>query len=144
MINPTQKYREAIRKRFHANGWHGFEKHIAAAADECAKIAMDKRTVQQNAYLFGVPYKLISEYTGYGVSECHYEMRMLFHFEFKERFDGSMVKTPKTTTSMSKKEFSEYWEKIQIFAAQEWDLYIPDPSEELMISKELETERQNS
>ena len=143
-MDKRDQLRLNIRTRLESNGVYLPDSTINQCVDEACKLYTDKRSLKQNAYLFGVPYKLISEYTGYTTSEVHHEMCLMFHFEFKSRFDGSMVQTPKTTTSMSKKEFTQYWEKIQIYAAENWDLYIPSPNEELMISAELQKQKEKA
>lgn len=100
------------------------------------------RSLSQNAYLWAVPYKLISEATGYEVEEVH-EYLLGRHFGWK---DKRVPKTPRnpsgvesvpmrTTTTdehgkrsvLSAQEFSDYVDFIQRFAAMKLSLVIPDP-----------------
>jgi len=100
------------------------------------------RSLSQNAYLWAVPYKLISEATGYEVEEVH-EYLLGRHFGWK---DKRVPKTPRnpqgvesvpmrTTTTdehgkrsvLSAEEFSAYVDFIQRFAATKLSLVIPDP-----------------
>lgn len=100
------------------------------------------RSHSQNAYLWAVPYKLISEATGYEVEEVH-EYMLGRHFGWK---DKRVPKTPRnplgvesapmrTTTTdehgkrsvLSIQQFSDYVDFIQRFAAQKLSLVIPDP-----------------
>jgi len=136
-------FRNLFKKKLEQNGLRYYD--IDARVRHCIEIAYKEklpklRSVNQNAYLWGIVYKLISEHTGYTTDEVHYEMAMMFHFEFRKRFDGSKAKAPMSTTKMSTIEFNAYFQQIQIFAAQNWDLYIPDPNEELMLSAEKEQE----
>lgn len=100
------------------------------------------RSQSQNAYLWAVPYKLISEATGYEVEEVHEYMLGRF-FGWK---DKRVPKTPRnpegvesvpvrTTTTdehgkrsvLSPERFSDYVDFIQRFGAMKLGLVIPDP-----------------
>lgn len=114
--------------------------------DEAWKITAEPvrstRSNSQNAYLWAVPYKLISEVTGYEVEEVH-EYMLGRHFGWK---DKKVPKTPRnplgvesvpvrTTTTdehgkrsvLSVDAFSEYVAFIQRFGAMKLGLVIPDP-----------------
>lgn len=100
------------------------------------------RSHSQNAYLWAVPYKLISDVTGYEAEEVH-EYMLGRHFGWK---DKKVPKTPRnplgvesvpvrTTTTdehgkrsvLSVDAFSEYVAFIQRFGAMKLGLVIPDP-----------------
>lgn len=100
------------------------------------------RSQSQNAYLWAVPYKLISEATGYEIEEVH-EYMLGRHFGWR---DKRVPKTPRnptgvesvpvrTTTTdehgkrsvLGPQAFSEYVDFIQRFGAQKLGLVIPDP-----------------
>ncbi len=104
------------------------------------------RTLSQNAYLFGVCYKLISEATGYELDEVH-EYCLGTHFGW---VDKKVPKRPsnrhgtysiprRTTTTneegkrqvLSIQEFGDYIDFVQRFAAQKLSLLIPDPEPSL-------------
>lgn len=84
-----------------------------------------KRSNQQNKYLWGVVYKLIAEYTGADAEEIHVAMK--FHFG-KKRFIGNIV-APASTRMMDTIDMTEYIEKIRRWAAEELSINIPDPSD---------------
>jgi hypothetical protein len=103
---------------------------------------LKSRSASQNAYLWAVPYKVISDHTGYEVEEVH-DYMLGRHFGWK---DKRVPKTPRnptgvesvpvrTTTTdehgkrsvLSPEKFSEYVEFIQRFAAMKLSLVIPDP-----------------
>lgn len=114
--------------------------------DEAWKITAEpvkpQRSHSYNAYLWAVPYKLISEATGYESEEVHEYMLGRF-FGWK---DKKVPKTPRnpegvesipvrTTTTdehgkrsvLSFEAFSEYVAFIQRFGAMKLSLVIPDP-----------------
>ncbi len=105
-------------------------------------VARKERSLAQNSYLWAVPYKLLSERTGYEPDEIH-EYLLGRHFGWK---DKRVPKTPRnpagiesvpmrTTTTdengrrgvLSKMEFAAYVDFIQRFAAQECGVLVPDP-----------------
>jgi hypothetical protein len=107
-----------------------------------AEPVKNERSTSQNAYLWAVPNKMISDLTGYEVEEVH-EYLLGRHFGWK---DKKVPKTPRnpsgvesvpvrTTTTdehgkrsvLSPQQFSEYVDFIQRFAAQKLGLVIPDP-----------------
>src|SRR5687767_4803370 len=83
------------------------------------------RTNSQNAYLWGVCYKLIADYTGAEDEEIHAALK--FQFSAK-RFVGNLV-APKSTAKLDTIAFSEYVEKVRRWAAEELNINIPDPNE---------------
>jgi hypothetical protein len=107
-----------------------------------------ERTSQQNRYLHGVAYKMISDHTGYEREELH-EYFLGTHFGWKTQRVPRKPSNPKgeesrpirtTTTNetgqrsvLSTKEFWEYVEFLQRFAAQKLQLVIPDPDPSLRV-----------
>lgn len=85
------------------------------------------RTLPQNSYLWGVPYKIIAEETGSDVDSVHYEMVGMFLRE-----SGGTIPRIKSTTKLSTIEFNEYVDRIIRWAAEFLGLYIPLPNEEEM------------
>lgn len=101
-----------------------------------------ERSASQNAYLWAVPNKMISDATGYEVEEVH-EYLCGQHFGWK---DKRVPKTPRnpsgvesvpirTTTTdergkrnvLTTTQFSDYVDFVQRFAAKKLGLVIPDP-----------------
>jgi len=83
------------------------------------------RSSQQNKYMYGVVYKMISDQTGYSMEEVHDLMRMMF---WSKEVQG--VKVPRSTTEFSTIEMEDYLSKIRMFSSQKLGLYIPEPNEE--------------
>lgn len=72
-----------------------------------------KRTLDQNAYLWGIVYKTISDYNGDTENDLHeYLKRKLLPPKFIKVL-GKEVKVPASTTDLSKSDFSDYIERIR-------------------------------
>ena len=82
------------------------------------------RSGSQNAYLWAVPYELISDDLGYTPQEVHDAMRHLFLVNN----DNDLPKV-KSTTELTTIEFEEYVGKVRQWAAEFRDIYIPEPNE---------------
>ena len=97
----------------------------------------NKRSDLQNKYYWGGVIPILSEelgYENYEKEELHEILKAKFLKDFKnvgkERIDYS-----KSTTLLSTKEFMEYVDKIIRWAAQELNIYIPDPEGNMIIKK---------
>jgi hypothetical protein len=104
------------------------------------------RTLQQNRYLNGVAYKMISEATGYERQEIHEYFLGLF-FGWRQKKVPRKPSNPKgvesvpvrtTTTNevgkrqvLSTEDFWKYVEFLQRFAAEKMHMVIPDPDPSL-------------
>ena len=85
------------------------------------------RSAEQNRYYWGVVIRMIGEYCGYFTAE---ELQSV-HEELKKQILPTKGKfnIPESTAKMTTDEFSQYVEKVKIFAAKELNLYIPEPNE---------------
>lgn len=89
----------------------------------------NKRSNNQNRYLWGVCYKLISEETGYEKNKLHEMFKQMFLDEII-LINGKEYHTVKGSSELDTIDFSdEFVEKIRLWAAQEINCYIPDPNE---------------
>jgi hypothetical protein len=108
-----------------------------------------ERSLQQNKYLFGVAYKIISKETGYEKKDVHEQC-------LKEHFGTRLKKVPRcrdypdgwkevpvrTTTTdehgrrsvLGKTAFAEYVEFVKRWAAN-LNIYVPDPNEEFQTER---------
>jgi hypothetical protein len=86
------------------------------------------RTNPQNAYLWAVPYRMISDETGNDIDSVHHYMAGMF---LSEKTSG-LIDQVKSTTRLTTVEFSEYIEKIIQWAAEFLNLYIELPNEKEM------------
>jgi hypothetical protein len=100
------------------------------------------RTLSQNAYLFGVCYPAMSERSGYETAELHEYLLGEFYGWVDKRVPKKpsnprgKESVPRRTTTrnekgkravLSTKEFADYVEFVQRFAAEKLMLVIPDP-----------------
>lgn len=104
--------------------------------------ARSTRTDAQNAYLWGVANKMISDATGYEAEEVH-EYLCGQHFGWKDkrvpktpRNPSGIESVPRRTTTrneqgkrnvLNTREFADYVDFVQRFAAKKLGLFIPDP-----------------
>ena len=84
----------------------------------------ETRSDKQRRYQWGVPYKIISNHTGYTPDEVHQEMGKMFLSYEK---DGKMF--VKSTTKLSTKNMEIYLESVRRFAATELFRFVPNPNE---------------
>ena len=82
------------------------------------------RSGAQNAYLWAVPYELISDDLGYTPQEVHDAMR----FQFLTDASKELPKM-RSTSDLTTVEFEEYVSKVRQWAAEFRDIYIPEPNE---------------
>ena len=106
------------------SGWNEFEVTVEKKKK--------RRSTQSNRYYWGVVVSSIRDAfreLGNEVdSELTHEfLKGRFHYsEFIDTKTGEVIKLPKTTTEMSNSEFSEYIERIKVFASEVLNIYIPD------------------
>ena len=120
-----------------------FWSELRPLLEQCWEAASPKkkmtRSLKQNAYMFGVVYKYISEFTGYETStwdeelqrvvgldkdEVHTEMgRMFLSYEKNGR------EYVKSTTKLKTGEMEDYLATIRKWAAMELYVTIPLPNE---------------
>lgn len=92
------------------------------------------RSNPQNAYLWGVVYKLIADHVGDDVDSIHEEMKTRFIPKHVERINVETGEVEELTVAgstrkLTTQEFSDYVESIQRWAASFLGLVIPDPGE---------------
>lgn len=84
-----------------------------------------KRSDQQNRYMWGVVYEILSEHTGYTPEEIHAIMK----FKFLRIRDERNNEYVRSTTKLNTAEMENYLDKIKKWAAQDLGVFIPDPNE---------------
>lgn len=106
-----------------------------------------KRSQYQNAYYWGVVVALIRErfiQLGHDVSieETHSYLKQEFNYKESVNEDtGDIRRFPMSSTELTTSQFCDYIARIQKFASEILDLYIPEPGTQLSMS-ELETGEQ--
>lgn len=95
-----------------------------------------KRSLAVNRYYWGVVVSSVRDAFRELGNEVDSELTHEFlkgrfnYSEFIETKTGECIKLPKTTTEMSNSEFSEYIERIKVFASETLNIYIPDAGEQ--------------
>ena len=107
------------------------KQHLLLLKGQIVMVTAEKlrkhRTDAQSRYYRGVVLKTIADYSGYSGQE---ELEAL-HYEMRRRFlpNRGRLNIPVSTTALDTVEMTEYIENIRRWAAEELQLYIPDPNE---------------
>ncbi len=87
-----------------------------------------KRSLDENAYMWGVVIPMLAEACGYGTTAEDYEM---VHEGLKEKFlrvnDGSSLPSVRSTASLNTVEFEKYMDQCRQFG-DEMGVVIPLPN----------------
>ena len=108
----------------------------------CFKIKRRKRSNEQNAYYWGVVIPLMTEainQLGHDLDEeeTHEFLKSRFNTKQVEVFDGHYIDIPQSTRKLDTKDFMDFIDRIQKFAATMLNLYIPSPNEQTKIDYTL-------
>lgn len=95
--------------------------HVFVTVEKITKRKM--RSVEQNAYYWGIVIKILCEEIGYSKDEMHDALRM--KFLTYENVQG--LPTTLSTTQLSTIEFEAYLEQIRRWASMDMGIIIPDP-----------------
>lgn len=100
----------------------------------------DKRSNPQNRYYWGLVIPIIQK----GIKDMGTELtKEETHEWLKSKFNlsdlinpttGECISIPLSTTRLNKEGFSEYISKIQQFASEFLNIYVPDPNEQMKFS----------
>ena len=88
-----------------------------------------KRSLEQNSYYWSVLIGILSREFGYETEEMHMVLREKFLRIHDDKHPDFVI--AKSTTKLTTVEFVEYIEKIQRWAAEKHQIYLPDPNEEV-------------
>ena len=83
------------------------------------------RTNQQNRYMWGIVYAIISDNTGYDPEQVHDAMKVKFA---SQHLDNGLVITERTS-KMTTERMTQYIDDIKRWAAEFLGCYIPDAGE---------------
>lgn len=109
-----------------------FQKRLEKLAGQDIELWIGKRgylrSLQQNAYYWGVIVEMISEETGHTPEEVHAFAKGMFLKKWIT-FKDKEIEIIRSTTELDKAEFEDYAEKVRRWAASELSLSIPLPNE---------------
>ena len=130
IIGLAHKHGKALR----AENRPAFERALLEAKDGDYLVTLEpvtkRRSLEQNAWIWGVAYPLIADYCGYD----HHEHDALHYDLLAARFGaeispGGLTLPKQTTSKMTTGEFSEYMEWLVRYAAEKFRVVIPLPGE---------------
>jgi hypothetical protein len=82
------------------------------------------RSNQQNKFYWSVVLEILANHFGYEPEEMHEALK----FKFLKQHEESLV-TVKSTTKLRTLEFADYIDKIMRWAANDYQIYIPNAGE---------------
>jgi hypothetical protein len=82
------------------------------------------RSSNQNAYAYGVVYRMISDKTGMSPEEVKSALQIMF---LKENKDG--IEYVRNTSDLDTREFEEFLSKCRQWSSEFLELYVPLPNE---------------
>jgi len=83
------------------------------------------RTIPQNKLYWGVYVRILADHFGYFLEEMHEELKYLFNPVDSKIKPGNRVGG--STARMTRKQFTEYLEKIELWADAEHGVLLPKP-----------------
>lgn len=93
---------------------------------------VEKRSLDQNAFLHAVPLKLLCEHTGFTLDEMKdYLLGEAFGWRESKIVDRVVTTPLRRTSDLNRREFSWFIEWIEMWASETLGLRIPRPNEEL-------------
>jgi hypothetical protein len=84
------------------------------------------RTLNQNSWLWGVVYKTIADWCGHTEDDVHLFCKKKFLKRKFKKVLGEELEEERSTSHLSKTEFSDYVEQIRAHFAED-GVIIPDP-----------------
>jgi len=110
----------------------GFKRALSCLAGRVlitVEYVKGKRSTRQNAYLWGVCYKLIAEHTGYSTEEIHEIAKLKFNLKKIDLPNEEHYEIGGSTTEMDIQQFSTYTEDIRRWASEFLHVVIPEPGQ---------------
>lgn len=112
-------------------------------------VAKPDRTLDENSYLWGVPYKMLSEHTGYEVEEIsEYLCGAYFGWVEKKLPGGRVREVPRRTTTKDENgerdvlKFDDFWKYVRWIqrVGDNQGIRIPDPDKNYKIARQANNE----
>ena len=111
--------------------------HYAKGLFEVAKFGIlvtislkkQKRSIEQNGYMWSVVYAMLGEEMGYDVDEIHVIMSKKFLKVKEDLIDDELITFVKRTSKLKTDEMEEYLEKCRRYASINLHIVIPLPNE---------------
>ena len=91
-------------------------------------VKKDQRSIQANR-LYWLWVSCLESETGNDKEILHHELRMMFLPRKQGMLNGRQVEIPGSTAGLDTGQFKQYLDKIQVFAASELGVHLPDPDD---------------
>ena len=91
-------------------------------------VKKDKRSLDQNR-LYWLWIGCLESETGNDKDILHHELRMMFLPRKQGNINGRTVEMPTSTTALNTSQMKQYLDKVQVFAASELGIHLPDPDD---------------
>lgn len=115
----------------HRDGYRAALRKLAGARFELVlRKPKSKRSLDQNAYWWAVPVRLIAEHCGYTDNQMHYAL-LGECFGFQEGPTGTPVPVKASSSDLSVEEFKHLIDWVLTWAPTELGVDIPPPKEAL-------------
>ena len=118
-----------INKKIHIDMRQTFDRYVSLLDGKRVVVEVKKfrknRSDAQNRFWWGVCIDILSKHCGYTPEEMHDAIKYKFL-----PIEKNGLKSCKSTTSLTTEEFNNLIGRVQMWAAEELSLYIPDPNEE--------------
>ena len=98
--------------------------HLARLDGKPIELRKSQRSLQQSAYYWGVLIEILADHFGYEAGEMHEASK----FKFLRTHEGDLP-TVRSTAKLNTEKFVAYVDRVVRWAAQEHQLYIPDPGQ---------------
>lgn len=110
-----------------------FEQYLRRLPENVLVVVKDAkereiRSSNQNRYLWGVVYKLLSDETGYELDDVHELMKLRFNYKMLH-IAGEEVRVPQSTAILNTIQMEEYLKNIRQWASKQLSIFIPTPNE---------------
>lgn len=133
MSTPSPKFKAQIDKGMLVmEDEEAFGLHLATLEGDDVSVTVrkwrTKRTSNQNRYLFGGVYPIISRSTGHTKDELHLFYKTMF-LKKRVAIMGKEYTVVRSTTDLNTKEFTEYIRSVKNHALRELDIFVPEPEE---------------
>ena len=116
---------------FHLDDKDGFKKAVARLPLGRVRVSVDiigdKRSLDQNAYWWAIPVKLLAEHCGYTDAQMHYAL-LGECFGYTAGPTGKAVPVKPSSSDLTVAEFKQLIDWVLTWGPSELGVVIPDPS----------------
>jgi len=134
-MTPTPKWIGTVdaQGKLHIDGKRDLDRYLRTLAGKEVELVVKrkvyKRSLDQNAYWWSVPVRILAEHCGYTDAQMHYAL-LGECFGYVAGPQGKPVPVKPSSSDLSVEEFSRLIEWCLDWAASELGVYIPAPDKQ--------------